>query len=202
MRMTAVFRRVLASVGLFGVGLAAALGTAGCGSGNVASQASTAIAGVSVTRSLSVPTVTQTQTQPTATVTHQQTLTQQETVVQTVQQTVQQPVPPPSTTAATSESTSGTPTWVWVVVALAGAGLVALVVGWARGRRHRSQLSPEERQQRIFTAVTSWTTQGWVIEQEVGDTAVLSRRGERMLVTVDANGRITTSAILNGDAGP
>jgi hypothetical protein len=196
MRMTAVFRRVLAGVGLFGVGLAAALGTTGCGSGNVASQASTAIAGASVTRSLSVPTVTQ--TQPTATVTHQQTLTQQETVVQTVQQPVP---PPPSTTAATQGSTSGTPTWVWVVVALAGAGLVALVVGWARGRRHRSQLSPEERQQRIFTAVTSWTTQGWVIENEVGDTAVLSRRGERMLVTVDANGRITTSAILNGDAG-
>jgi len=196
MRMTAVFRRVLAGFGLFGVGLAAALGTTGCGSGNVASQASTAIAGVSVTRSLSVPTVTQ--TQPAATVTQQQTLTQQETVVQTAQQPVP---PPPSTTAATQGSTSGTPTWVWVVVALAGAGLVALVVGWARGRRHRSQLSPEERQQRIFTAVTSWTTQGWVIENEVGDTAVLSRRGERMLVTVDANGRITTSAILNGDAG-
>lgn len=196
MRMTAVFRRVLAGVGLFGVGLAAALGTTGCGSGNVASQASTAIAGVSVTRSLSVPTVTQTQSA--ATVTQQQTLTQQQTVVQTVQQPA---TPPPSTTTATQGSTSGTPTWVWVVVALAGAGLVALVVGWARGRRHRSQLSPEERQQRIFTAVTSWTTQGWVIENEVGDTAVLSRRGERMLVTVDANGRITTSAILNGDAG-
>lgn len=194
--MTAVFRRVLAGVGLFGVGLAAALGTTGCGSGNVASQASTAIAGVSVTRSLSVPTVTQTQSA--ATVTQQQTLTQQQTVVQTVQQPA---TPPPSTTTATQGSTSGTPTWVWVVVALAGAGLVALVVGWARGRRHRSQLSPEERQQRIFTAVTSWTTQGWVIENEVGDTAVLSRRGERMLVTVDANGRITTSAILNGDAG-
>ena len=54
----------------------------------------------------------------------------------------------------------------------------------------------------MFTAVTSWTTQGWVVEQEVGDTAVLSRRSERMLVAVDANGRITTSAILNGDARP
>jgi len=196
--MTAVLGRVFAGVGLFGVGIAAALGTAGCGSGNVASQASTAIAGVSVTRSLSVPTATQTQTRPTATVTHQQTVTQQQTVVQTVQQPV---TPPPSTTAVTPESTSGTPAWVWVVVALAGAGLVALVVGWVRGRRRRPQLSPEERQQRIFTAVTSWTTQGWVIENEAGDTAVLSRRGERMLITVDANGRITTSAILNGDAG-
>jgi len=194
--MTAGFSRVLAGVGLFGVGIAAALGAAGCGSGNVASQASTAIAGASVTRSLSVPTVTQ--TQPTPTVTHQQTVTQQQTVVQTAQQTV---TPPPSTTAATPESTSGTPAWVWVVVALAGAGLVALVVGLVRGRRRSRELSPEEREQRIFTAVTSWTTQGWVIENEVGDTAVLSRRGERMLVTVDANGRITTSAILNGDAG-
>jgi hypothetical protein len=194
--MTAGFSRVLAGVGLFGVGIAAALGTAGCGSGNVASQASTAIAGASVTRSLSVPTVTQ--TQPTPTVTHQHTVTQQQTVVQTAQQTV---TPPPSTTAATPESTSGTPAWVWVVVALAGAGLVALVVGLVRGRRRSRELSPEEREQRIFTAVTSWTTQGWVIENEVGDTAVLSRRGERMLVTVDANGRITTSAILNGDAG-
>ena len=91
--------------------------------------------------------------------------------------------------------------WVWALVVLAA---VAAIVGWSARRRGSGvELPAEERNQRIFTAVTMRTTQGWSIESETDDAAVMSRDGDRVLVAVDAQGRVTSGALpASASPGP
>ena len=96
----------------------------------------------------------------------------------------------PATTAAES-SDDGTPVWVWVLLAILAFALAAAIVLLARRGGH-SPLSPEERGQRLDHAVGTWAAQGWAVETQTLDSAVLQRAGERMIVAVDASGQITT----------
>jgi hypothetical protein len=48
----------------------------------------------------------------------------------------------------------------------------------------------EQRQRQLRGAVNSWVAQGWAVESESADSAVLRRGSERMLITVDAAGQL------------
>ena len=91
-----------------------------------------------------------------------------------------------------------TASWVWAVVALAAGAVVAMVRSMAHRRTTGVELPVEERSQRIFTAVTMRTTQGWLVESETDDAAVMSRDGDRVRVAVDARGRITADPLPLG----
>jgi hypothetical protein len=106
-------------------------------------------------------------------------------------------VPTSSTsTSSTSSSSSETPTWVWVLLAILAAALVILIVLLAR--RGGSSVSPEERRRRLDGAVASWTTQGWAVESQSADSAILRRAGERMNVSVDSAGQVFTQPLSAG----
>jgi len=118
------------------------------------------------------------------------------TVVQTetVEQTTTQEVTVAPTTTAAEESSEGTPTWVWVLLAVLAVGLVAALVALLTGRRGGG-LPPEQRQRQLQNAVGSWVAQGWAVESQTADSAVLVRVGERMLLTLDPNGRVATQKL-------
>jgi len=58
--------------------------------------------------------------------------------------------------------------------------------------RRGGALSMEERRRRLRGAIGTWAAQGWAVESETGDSAVLSRGGERMMIDVDEAGRVST----------
>ena len=95
------------------------------------------------------------------------------------------------TTTAEESSDEGTPVWVWVLLAILAVGLAAAIALLAHRGGHGS-LSPEERGRRLDNAVGTWAAQGWAVETQTLDSAVLQRAGERMIVVVDASGQITT----------
>ena len=110
----------------------------------------------------------------------------------TVARTTTRVVPLPVTGTTTSDSSdeNGTPAWVWVLLAILAVGLVALIVLLAR--RGGGGPSVEERRRQLDAAVGSWTAQGWAVESETADSAVLRRGGEAMLVSVDRAGHVST----------
>ncbi len=186
---------VLAVLTIGGFALASAV--AGCGSSG---GASTGAESLSLTQpTVDRPTttreavVTRTETTPTQTQTVQQTQTLQQT--QTVQQTVT--APPPTTaaqlTVTTSSSSSSTPGWVWALVAAVAVGAIALVVWLVSGRSHGP--SPEERRRSMAATVQSWVAQGWAIENQTENSTVLRRDGQRMVLTFDSDGRMTSSPL-------
>jgi hypothetical protein len=204
-------RAALALV-LAGAGFLCAFALAGCGgSGNVSGEGPTRSVSLSVTRPGTVtaspdPTVTVTQSQPVLTTTQvRPTVTTQPTTVQlttqptTVQLTIQST---PATTAAETSS-GGTPTWVWVLVAVAGAALIGLLAALLTRGRGPKELSGAERQQVVAAAVASWTAQGWQVESQAESSAIVQRDGERVFVDVDARGNVTTRPLSGGgDAWP
>jgi hypothetical protein len=98
----------------------------------------------------------------------------------------------------TSSETSG---WVWVIIAAVGAAVIALMV-WLLGRRRRAEVSLEERSRSLGTTIASWTSQGWVIENQSEDSAVLGRDGERVVITVTSDGRVTSGALGSTSGAP
>ena len=107
----------------------------------------------------------------------------------TVERTTTQETVPTTTAAESSED--GTPVWVWVTLAI----LADRSRGGDRAAgapRRPPSLSPEERGRRLDHAVGTWAAQGWAVETQTLDSAVLQRAGERMIVAVDAFGQITT----------
>lgn len=101
------------------------------------------------------------------------------------------PVSTPATTTAESTS-SGTAAWVWALLAILAVGLVVLIVLLARGGGKRGGITPDERRRHLDNAIGSWFAQGWAIESQTADSAVLRRGTESMLVSVDDAGRVTT----------
>jgi hypothetical protein len=196
--------RALALAVLIGGGFLLASAVAGCGtSGNVSTRAES----LSITKpTVDQPTttreavVTRTETTPGQTHTIQQT--------QTVQQTVQQTVtaPPPTTSAqltvTTASSSSSTPAWVWALVAAGAVGAIVLVVWLVSGGRSQGP-SPEERRRSVAATVQSWVAQGWAIENQTENSTVLRRNGQRMVLTFDSDGRLTSSPLGSiDDEGP
>jgi hypothetical protein len=204
-------------------GLVTAVALAGCGGGgNVAVTGAVTRTGVSVTRPAATrpaatesspaatptqtrPAATATQTPPVATVTQTQpavtvtqtsssaTLSQTSTVAVTVSSAA------PQTTATTTAAESSTPAWFWVLVAVGGALLIALLVWLRRRSSHDRRLA--ERQRLVAATVAGWVAQGWAIENQTESSAVIRHDGERILVTVEGDGRVTSRS-LNGPGEP
>jgi hypothetical protein len=124
-------------------------------------------------------TVTETTTEPATTTTVEQTTTRR--VI----------VPTTGTTTSGSESGQNIPDWVWVVIGLLALGLIVLMVVLLT-RRGGGNVSADERQRRLAGAVGSWTMQGWAVDSQTADSAVLRRGSELMQISVDPAGGITT----------
>jgi hypothetical protein len=101
-------------------------------------------------------------------------------------------VPPPTTTTTGSSSSSSTPTWVWVVLGILAVGLVVLAALLLGRRGGRGAVPPAERRQRLDRAASSWAAQGWALESQTGDSAVLRRGSELLLVSVDEAGHVSS----------
>ena len=132
----------------------------------------------------------------TTTETTTETLTEPTTIVTTStveHTTTRQIILPATTTTSSSSSDEDTPTWVWVLLAILAVGLVAAIALLAsRHSGGEATVSPDERRRRLDGAVASWAAQGWALESQSADTAVLQRSGERMIVGVDSAGHIST----------
>jgi hypothetical protein len=115
------------------------------------------------------------------------------TVVTTVQQTTTRRVPIPATTTSGSSSTDDVPTWVWVVLGILAVAVIGLIIALAmRGGGGGDAVPPAERRRRLDGAVASWAAQGWALENQTADSAVLRRGGDAMVVSVDPAGQIST----------
>jgi hypothetical protein len=137
-------------------------------------------------------TITETTTAPATTVTT--TTTVQQTTTERVT------VPTPGTTTSASDTDDGTPGWVWVVIGVLALGLIVLLV-LLLARRGGGAVPDEERQRRLDSAVGSWTMQGWAIDNQTADSALLRRGNELMHVSVDPAGHITTRPLPTTNPG-
>ena len=136
-------------------------------------------------------TTTETTTETTTVTQPAQTVTTVSTV--TVHETTTEPVTTsPTTTGESASSTSSTPTWAWVLIGALVLALVAAIAMLVARRGSGGAVSPQERRRRLDVAITSWAGQGWALEHQTGDSAVLRRGAEQMLVTVDEAGQIGT----------
>ena len=151
-------------------------------------------AGVGSALAADTTTTDATTTEPVVTTqTVQETQTLQ--LTQTVQETRTVPVRPATTTSTTaSDNSSSTPAWAWVLIALGIAGLIALIV-WLARRGGSNEVPPAERQRLVSAAVASWVGQGWAIESQTAESAVLAREGQRVVVSVDARGHVTSGPL-------
>jgi hypothetical protein len=72
--------------------------------------------------------------------------------------------------------------------------LVVLLVGRGRG----ASVPAQERQRRLDRAVGTWAAQGWALESQSVDSAVLRRGSELLLVSVDEAGNVATRPLQGG----
>ncbi len=117
---------------------------------------------------------------------------------ETVEQTTTRQIILPSTTTTTSSSSGETPAWVWVLLAILAVGLIIVIALLARRGGGDSGVSAAERRGRLDVAVAGWTAQGWALESQSADSAVLQRAGDRMIVSVDGAGRVSTQPYAVG----
>lgn len=127
-----------------------------------------------------------------------ETTTETETTTSTVHETTTEPattvertttVAP--TTTSNASSKSSTPTWVWIVLAVLVAAVVGLAVALlTRGGGGGVAIPPAERRRRLDNAVATWAAQGWALESQTSDSAVLQRGGEQMVISVDTAGQV------------
>jgi hypothetical protein len=113
-------------------------------------------------------------------------------VTNTVEQTTTRQILVPTSPATTAESSSdnGTAPWIWVLLAILGVGLIVFAILLAR-RGGAHTVSPDERRRRLDNAVGSWVAQGWAIESQDAESAVLRRVDDLVLVHVDAAGHVS-----------
>jgi hypothetical protein len=112
-------------------------------------------------------------------------------VTETVQQTTTRPVILPTTTTSEERSASTTPTWVWVLLGAVALTAIGLLVGLLTRRGGQSGVPSEERRRRLDGAVASWIAQGWALDNQTADSAVLRRGEEVLLVAVDEAGHVS-----------
>ena len=174
---------------LLAAGLLSGIALAGCGSGAGGGSVDANITTGSRDRSTAVSTVerTVTATQPT---TVRQTQTEQQTV--TTGPTI---ISPNVTTTAQSTSSGETPDWAWALIAVLGLGVVVLVVVLLVRRRGPEEMPLEQRRQLVAAAVSSWVAQGWAIESQTDDSAILQRDGQHVVLSVDSQGRVTSGPL-------
>lgn len=110
---------------------------------------------------------------------------------ETVEHTTTRKIILPATTTGSESNENGTPTWVWVLLGILALGVILLLVVLLT-RRGGGGLPAEERRRRLDAAVGSWVAQGWAVENQTADSAVLRRGGELMAVSVDQVGQVTT----------
>ena len=113
----------------------------------------------------------------------------------TVQQTTTRRVFVTTSATSTTSSDNGTPAWVWALLGVLAVALVVLIVLLAR--RGGGGVPAEERRQRLDGAVATWAAQGWALENQTADSAVLRRGGELMLVSIDQAGHVSTRPLPN-----
>jgi hypothetical protein len=128
-----------------------------------------------------------------------------ETTVETMTTTIQETTTAPATTVvatttvrrpatlpatASSSDPDKAPTWAWVALGVLAAAVIGLSVALLT-RRSGPGVPAGERRRRLDGAVATWTAQGWAVESETTDSAVLRQGPERMVVTVDDAGRIS-----------
>ena len=114
------------------------------------------------------------------------------TVVTTVQQTTTRRVIVTATTSG-EKSVDKVPTWVWVVLGILAVGVIGLIIALAtRGGGGGGAIPPPELRRRLDGAVASWAAQGWALENQTADSAVLRRGEDAMMVSVDPAGQIST----------
>jgi hypothetical protein len=88
---------------------------------------------------------------------------------------------------------------VWVLLAILAVALIIVIAMLAfRGGGGSSTVTPAERRRRLDGAVASWTMQGWALESQTADSAVLQRASERMLISVDPAGHVSTQPYSAG----
>ena len=157
---------------------------------------SESVATVTETRPAEVVTETRpgqivTETRPPEVVTVTQPATKITTVGVTVTSAVIQPVQ--TTAAEPADEAGGTSPWVWVLVA-AGAALVIALVVWLL-RRGSKDKALAKQQRLVAATVSGWTAQGWAIESQTESSAVLHRNGERLEVSIEPDGRISSRRV-------
>jgi len=108
--------------------------------------------------------------------------------------TITRPTTTPTTTS--SSSGNGTAAWIWVLIGILGAALIIVIVLLAR-RGGGAKVPPEERRRRLDGAVATWAAQGWGLESQSADSAVLRRGDELMLVSVDDAGHVSTRPLAS-----
>jgi hypothetical protein len=106
-------------------------------------------------------------------------------------------VPPPGTTTSGSNDDESVPVWAWVLIGALAVGLLILLAVLLSRRGSRG-VPPEERRRRLDGAVSSWLAQGWALESQTADSAVLRRGNELMLVGIDPAGYVTTRPVAPG----
>lgn len=136
--------------------------------------------------------VTTTETVPVTTTVSETTTEPATTEVITVEQTTTQRIPAATTGTTNSSSESSTPTWVWVLLAVLAAAVIGLLVALLMQSRG---ISAEERQRRLDAAVANWATQGWEVENQTPGSAILRHGRDRMIVSVDDKGQISTRQV-------
>ena len=151
----------------------------------------TAVAGsVQAAGTTTIETTAETTAEPTTVVTT-------ETVEQT---TTRQIILPSPTTTSSSSSSSETPAWVWCCSQSSPSGSVvgAIVLAAARrGGAASGGVSAANGADRLDGAVAG-DAQGWALESQTADSAVLQRAAERMIVSVDAAGHLFTQPYSAG----
>jgi hypothetical protein len=113
------------------------------------------------------------------------------TVVTTVQQTTTRRVIVTGTTS-NAKSVDKVPTWVWVVLGILAVGVIGLIIALATRGGGGGGIPPAELRRRLDGAIASWAAQGWALENQTADSAVLRRGEDAMMVSVDPAGQIST----------
>jgi hypothetical protein len=135
--------------------------------------------------------ITQTTTEP------GQTVVTTATVEQTTTRRIILPAQTTPTTTAEGNNGGETPTWLWVLVGLLAVVIVVLAVVLLT--RRGSGVSAEERSRRLDAAVRSWAAQGYALESQSADSAVVRRGSERLRISVDATGAVASQPLTTNE---
>ena len=81
-----------------------------------------------------------------------------------------------------------------MLLAILGVALVVVIVllGRRGGGKGGASMSLQDRRRQLDATVGTWAAQGWALETQTDDSAVLRRGEEAMLVSVDQAGHVTT----------